>query len=114
MNMTEKPKDKQKVFALMADGSVVVHYWSDNNTERRMFLMGNIFADQETAEREKQRRLMSAMRQREETKEWSTLQIESDSEDDYLIVNNNIKVGIKKIMNMIECWQQCIKQCQEA
>jgi len=62
MNMTEKPKDKQKVFALLADGSIAVHHWSNNEVENRMFCQGNIFETEEEARSERERRILTALK----------------------------------------------------
>ena len=50
--MTRMPKDKQKVYALLADGTIAVHYWSSNTVETNMFLQGNIFEDKGDAKLE--------------------------------------------------------------
>jgi hypothetical protein len=49
--MKQIPEEKQKVFALLANGEIKEHYWSANQVEMQMFRQGNIFITAVTKER---------------------------------------------------------------
>jgi len=115
MNMTEKPKDKQKVFALLADGSIAEHYWSNNDTENRMFYQGNIFETEENAREESKNRQVRTIGKELGAKILRpTLQIEEDGNKNYLIIDGKYKVDFEDIMKSIEAWKRLAEQWQRA
>ena len=61
--ITKLPKKKDKVYALLSDGSVVTHIWEGNLQQQRMYWQGNLFESAKAASDEKQRRVMAAMRE---------------------------------------------------
>lgn len=110
MNMIEKPKDRQKVFALLADGTIAEHYWSNNDAENRMFLQGNIFETEKDARSERDRRILMAMSKKEP--KTIGLRIMSDSVmTDFLVVDEKYYISFEDIMQLIMDEKE---KCQKA
>lgn len=108
--MTQTPEEKQKVYALLADGSIAVHYWGNNPIEQNMLKQGNIFETEEEAINEKQRRLMSTMAAELKTKVRDPfIQIKTGEKTDFLIVDDRYIIDFKDILKVCEEFQRCQK-----
>lgn len=101
-----KPKDKEKVFALLADGSIAVHYWSNNKTEVNMLIQGNIFMTRREAEKERLRRFNKAL-----MLERPSVQIRREEKRDVLVIADRYAIDFKSLLEVCEEYQ---KTCQRA
>lgn len=102
-----KPKDKEKVFALLADGSIAVHYWSDNKTENNMLLQGNIFKTEDEAKKERANRLSKALGAIARP----SVQIRREKKRDVLVIADRYAIDFKSLLEVCEEYQ---KTCQRA
>ena len=104
--MQKRPEDKQKVFALLSDGTIATHYWSNSRQQMQMFYLGNIFETEEDAQRERQRRTLEALRDKSQLDK-PVLQIRTEGETDFLIVDDRYIIDFKDILKACEEWKKC-------
>lgn len=99
--MKHLPEEKQKVFALLANGEVKEHYWSANQVEMQMFRQGNIFetASQALAERNRRERRTGLA---QSTPKPPFLQVATQGDEDVLIVDGVYSVKFRDILMVAE------------
>ena len=99
--MRQIPEEKQKVFALLANGEIKEHYWSANQIEMQMFRQGNIFekVEQALAERNRRERRTGLA---QKTQKPPFLQVATQGDEDVLIVDGVYSVKFRDILMIAE------------